>query len=140
MATYQDLLTTATDADAFEALATTMPLRVDPATGAAKELGPPGLYQRLTESPDGEHLLVHRLQRPFSFRVPYQYFARSVEVWSAAGEPERVVADLPVSDEVPRQGVPTGPRQVSWEERAPASLVWTEALDGGRPGRPGRAP
>jgi len=133
MATYQDLLTTATDADAFEALAATVPLRVDPETGAAKELGPPGLYQRLTESPDSEHLLVHRLQRPFSFRVPYQYFARSVEVWSATGEPERVIADLPVSDEVPRQGVPTGPRLVSWEERAPASLVWTEALDGGDP-------
>ena len=136
MATYQDLLTTATDADAFEALATTIPLRVDPETGAAKELGPPGLYQRLTESPDSEHLLVHRLQRPFSFRVPYQYFARSVEVWSATGDPERVVADLPVSDEVPRQGVPTGPRLVSWEERAPASLVWTEALDGGDPVTP----
>jgi dipeptidyl aminopeptidase/acylaminoacyl peptidase len=133
MATYQDLLRTAADADAFEALATTVPLLVEPATGAAKELGPPGLYQRLSDSPDGEHLLVHRLRRPFSFRVPYQYFARSVEVWSAAGEVQRVIAELGVSDEVPRQGVPTGPRQVSWEERAPATLVWTEALDGGDP-------
>jgi dipeptidyl aminopeptidase/acylaminoacyl peptidase len=136
MATYQDLLRTDADADAFEALATTVPLLVEPGTGAAKELGPPGLYQRLSDSPDGEHLLVHRVRRPFSFRVPYQYFTRTVEVWSAAGEVERVVADLPVSDEVPRQGVPTGPRQVSWEERAPASLVWTEALDGGDPVAP----
>jgi len=136
MATYQDLLRTTADADAFEALATTVPLRVEPRTGAAKELGPPGLYQRLADSPDGEHLLVHRLRRPFSFRVPYQYFARSVEVWSAAGDLERVVAELGVSDEVPRQGVPTGPRQVSWEERAPASLAWTEALDGGDPVAP----
>jgi dipeptidyl aminopeptidase/acylaminoacyl peptidase len=136
MATYQDLLSTSADADAFEALATTIPLRVEPTTGAAKELGPPGLYWRLTESPDSEHLLVHRLRRPFSFRVPYQYFARSVEVWSAAGERERVVADLPVNDEVPRQGVPTGPRQVAWQERAPASLIWTEALDGGDPVAP----
>jgi dipeptidyl aminopeptidase/acylaminoacyl peptidase len=136
MATYQDLLRTEADADAFEALATTVPLRVEPRTGAAKELGPPGLYQRLSDSPDGEHLLVHRVRRPFSFRVPYQYFARSVEVWSAAGDLERVVAELGVSDEVPRQGVPTGPRQVSWEERAPASLAWTEALDGGDPVAP----
>jgi dipeptidyl aminopeptidase/acylaminoacyl peptidase len=136
MATYQDLLLAPADADAFEALATTVPLRVEPRTGAAKELGPPGLYQRLADSPDGEHLLVHRLRRPFSFRVPYQYFARSVEVWSAAGDLERVVAELGVSDEVPRQGVPTGPRQVSWEERAPARLVWTEALDGGDPVAP----
>jgi dipeptidyl aminopeptidase/acylaminoacyl peptidase len=136
MATYQDLLLTPADADTFEALATTVPLRVEPRTGAAKELGPPGLYQRLADSPDGEHLLVHRVRRPFSFRVPYPYFARSVEVWSAAGDLERVVAELGVSDEVPRQGVPTGPRQVSWEERAPASLAWTEALDGGDPVAP----
>ena len=47
-----------------------------------------------------------------------------------------VIADLPVSDEVPRKGVPTGPRLVSWEERAPASLVWAEALDGGDPVTP----
>jgi dipeptidyl aminopeptidase/acylaminoacyl peptidase len=133
MATFTDLLRTDADADAFESLATTIPLRVDPESGAATELGPPGLYYHLSESPDGQHLLVYRLQRPFSFRVPFPYFARRVEVWSAGGELERVIADLPVSDEVPRQGVPTGPRMVSWEESVPASLVWTEAQDGGDP-------
>jgi dipeptidyl aminopeptidase/acylaminoacyl peptidase len=136
MATYTDLLSTPADEDAFEALATTVPCRVDPATGARPELGPPGLYQSLNDSPDGTHLLVHRLQRPFSFRVPWLLFARRVELWDAAGTPVAVIADLPVSDEVPRQGVPTGPRLVSWEERAPASLVWTEALDGGDPVTP----
>ena len=136
MATYTDLLRTPADEDTFEALATTVPCRVDPLTGARQELGPPGLYQGLNDSPDGTHLLVHRLQRPFSFRVPWQLFARRAEVWDAAGTPVAVVADLPVSDEVPRQGVPTGPRLVSWEERAPASLVWAEALDGGDPVTP----
>jgi dipeptidyl aminopeptidase/acylaminoacyl peptidase len=133
MATFTDLLRTEADADVFEALATTVPLRVDPDSGAATELGPPGLYYHLSESPDGEHLLVYRLERPFSYRVPFPYFARRVEVWSSAGRLERVIADLPVSDEVPRQGVPTGPRMVSWEESVPASLVWTEAQDGGDP-------
>jgi dipeptidyl aminopeptidase/acylaminoacyl peptidase len=133
MATFQDLLRTAADEDTFEALATTVPLRVDPETGAATTLGPAGLYYNVSDSPDGQHLLVYRLKRPFSFRVPYPYFARTIEVWSAAGEPERIIADLPVSDEVPRQGVPTGPRMVSWEEPVPASLVWAEALDGGDP-------
>ena len=136
MATYTDLLSTPADEDAFEALATTVPCRVDPLTGERRELGPPGMYQGLNDSPDGTHLLVHRLQRPFSFRVPWMLFARRVEVWDAAGAPVTVVADLPVSDEVPRQGVPLGPRLVSWEERAPASLVWAEALDGGDPVRP----
>ncbi len=136
MATFQDLLASAADEDLFETLATTVPQRVDPVTGAASPLGPAGLYQFISESPDGRYLLVYRLQRPFSFRVPYPYFARRVEVWSAAGELVRVIADLPVSDEVPRMGVPTGPRQVSWDERAPARLVWTEALDGGDPVKP----
>jgi dipeptidyl aminopeptidase/acylaminoacyl peptidase len=133
MATFTDLLRTAADADVFDALATTIPLRVDPDSGAAAQLGPPGLYYHLSESPDGNHLLVHRLQRPFSYRVPFPYFARRVELRSASGELERVIADLPVSDEVPRQGVPTGPRMVSFEESVPASLVWTEAQDGGDP-------
>jgi len=133
MPTFQDLLRSPADEDIFQALATTVPLRVDPVTGAAAELGPAGLYQLIHESPDGEHLLVRRLQRPFSYRVPYPYFARRTEVWGAAGGLQRVIADLPVSDEVPRHGVPTGPRGVTWAERQPASLLWTEALDGGDP-------
>ena len=136
MATYTDLLSTPADEDAFEALATTVPCRVDPVTGERSELGPPGLYQGLNDSPDGTHLLVHRIQRPFSFRVPWPLFARRAEVWDATGTLVTVIADLPVSDEVPRQGVPGGPRMVSWEERAPASLVWAEALDGGDPVAP----
>jgi dipeptidyl aminopeptidase/acylaminoacyl peptidase len=133
MATFTDLLRTEADEAAFERLATTVPLRVRPQSGSSLQLGPPGLYYHLIDSPDGSHLLVHRLRRPFSFRVPFPYFARRVEVWSADGELRRVVADLPVSDQVPRQGVPTGPRMVSWAESEPASLVWTEALDGGDP-------
>jgi dipeptidyl aminopeptidase/acylaminoacyl peptidase len=133
MATFQDLLRTEADADLFEQLATTLPLRVDPVTGATAQLGPAGLYYYLSDSPDGQHLLVYRLKRPFSFRVPFGYFARTVEIWTGDGELERIVADLPVSDEVPRQGVPTGPRMVSFEESVPASLVWAEALDGGDP-------
>jgi dipeptidyl aminopeptidase/acylaminoacyl peptidase len=136
MATFQDLLRTAADEDAFEALASTIPVRADPDTGQRAELGPAGLYRHLAESPDGAHLLVHLVQRPFSFRVPFPYFARRIEVWAASGGLERVIDARGVSDEVPRQGVPEGPRQVSWEERAPASLYWVSALDGGDPVAP----
>lgn len=136
MATFQDLLRTDAQADRFEELATTVPVRADPVTGAVTVLGPPGLYRGLSESPDGRYLLVHRLTRPFSFRVSYPYFARRAEIWSAQGGLVKVIAELPVSDEVPRMGVPTGPRQVSWDERSPARVLWTEALDGGDPTRP----
>src|SRR5262249_47569188 len=132
LATYQDLLRTGADEDRFEVLATSVPCRVDPASAERTELGPPGLYYALHDSPDGTHLLVQRLHRPFSFRVPGFWSARSTEVCAAAGG-RAVLADQPVSDEVPRQGVPVGPRLVGWEERAPASLTWVEALDGGDP-------
>jgi dipeptidyl aminopeptidase/acylaminoacyl peptidase len=136
VATYQDLLATPADEDAFEILATSVPCRVDPDTGKIDQLAPAGLYQSVADSPDGRYLLVHRLLRPFSFRVPWFWFARRVEVWDAGGSPLAVVADLPPSEEVPRQGVPTGPRVVGWEESAPAALAWVEALDGGDPVRP----
>jgi dipeptidyl aminopeptidase/acylaminoacyl peptidase len=135
-ATYQDLLRTRADEEAFEALATSVVCRVDPVTGERRELGPPGLYQSVTDSPDGSHLLVHRLQRPFSFRVPWFWFSRRIEVWNAAGGQRTVVAGLPASEEVPRQGVPVGPRLAGWAERSPASLLWAEALDGGDPVSP----
>jgi dipeptidyl aminopeptidase/acylaminoacyl peptidase len=136
LATYQDLLRTPGDEDRFEVLATSIPCRVDPVTGEQAPLGPPGLYYTLHDSPDGTHLLVQRLRRPFSFRVPWVWFARRTEIWAADGSARAVVADQPVSDEVPRQGVPLGPRLVGWEERAPASLAWVEALDGGDPVAP----
>jgi dipeptidyl aminopeptidase/acylaminoacyl peptidase len=135
-ATFTDLLKTAADADAFEALAASVPCRADADTGDRAELGPPALYHSLRESPDGRYLLVQRLQRPFSFRVPWFWFTRRAEVWNSGGEPTALIADLPVSEEVPRQGVPAGPRLVCWQERAPASLAWTEALDGGDPVTP----
>ncbi len=136
LATYQDLLRTHGDEDRFEVLATSIPCRVDPASGERTQLGPPGRYYTLQDSPDGTHLLVQRLRRPFSFRVPWVWFARSTEIWAAGGGVRAVIADQPVSDEVPRQGVPLGPRLIGWEERAPASLTWVEALDGGDPVAP----
>ena len=81
-----------------------------PRPGRPSPLGEPGLFTDAEPSPDGRYLLVERVKAPFSTRVPYFYFARATEVWDAAGRPVATVADLPVSDEIPRQGVPTGPR------------------------------
>jgi hypothetical protein len=49
------------------------------------------------------------------------------------GRKVRTVADLPISDDTPRQGVPKGPRSVQWQPLVDAKLVWVEALDGGDP-------
>jgi dipeptidyl aminopeptidase/acylaminoacyl peptidase len=135
MATFQDLLRTPHDEALFEHYARAQLAVVDPVARTATPLGTPGLYTDVEASPDGRHLLVQRTKRPFSTRVPWFYFARSVEVWDAAGRPVATIAELPVSDEIPRQGVPTGPRAIAWQPLAAARLVWVEALDGGDPTR-----
>jgi dipeptidyl aminopeptidase/acylaminoacyl peptidase len=91
------------------------------------------MYLSAEFSPDERYLLVTKLKKPFSYRVPYFLFARTVEVLDPAGKSVRIVADLPISDEIPRQGVAIGPRAVDWQPLKPATLVWVEALDGGDP-------
>ena len=136
MATFQDLLATPHDEALFEYYATRRLLRVDVERGTTTPVGAPGILLDAVPSPDGSRLLVRQLHRPFSFRVPYYYFTRSVEIWSPDGRPLATVARLPVSDQVPRQGVPTGPRDVQWQMLEPATLGWVEALDGGDPRAP----
>ena len=135
MATFQDLLRTPQDETLFEHYARSQLVLVDASTAAATAVGLPDLYTDADASPDGRYRLVQRLKRPFSTRVPWFYFARVAEVWDAAGKTVATIADLPVSDEIPRQGVATGPRDVAWQPLAPATLVWAEATDGGDPTR-----
>jgi dipeptidyl aminopeptidase/acylaminoacyl peptidase len=133
MGTFQDLLDSEEDERLFEYYATTQLAIVDVASGAVRPIGRPGMVTSARLSPDGRYLLVSRLKRPFSYRVPFNYFARTTEVWDADGNVVATVADLPLSDEVPRHGVPVGPRGITWQEKKPATLLWTEALDGGDP-------
>jgi dipeptidyl aminopeptidase/acylaminoacyl peptidase len=136
MQTFQDLLVTGEDDDRFEAFATARLIGLDPATGAVAPLGEPGLICRFVPSPDGRYLLVERIRPPFSHRVPWTHFPRELTVCDAAGTPVATIADLPVADEVPRQGVPAGPRMVGWQANRDAVLIGFEALDGGDPTRP----
>ena len=84
-------------------------------------------------SPDGEHILVTRLHRPYSYLVPEFRFARDVEVWDKSGQVVYKVTSLPLQENVPIGGVPTGPRDIEWLPNKPATLVWAEALDEGNP-------
>jgi dipeptidyl aminopeptidase/acylaminoacyl peptidase len=104
---------------------------VNATTGAQTPVGTPSVFAMAAASPDGAFILVSRLERPFSHLVPYPDFARKVEVWSSTGKLVRTIADLPSNETVPMMGVPVGPRDCAWNPAEPATLVWTEALDGG---------
>jgi len=131
--TYQDLLRTPYDEDLFEYYATAQLAIVDTKTGSTKKIGKPGLYTEASFSPNEQYLLVTRLERPFSYRVPYSRFTRTNEVWDKNGASVRVIAKFPVTDDVPTQGVPTGPRSITWYPLAHSMLLWVEALDDGNP-------
>jgi len=131
--TYQDLLTSAHDEALFEYYGTSLLAIVDAATGARRPVGAAGLYERAEMSPNGEYVLVTRLKRPFSRLVPAEDFAKDVEIWNRRGDVVRRIADLPIADSVPNNGVLPGPREYRWHAAEPATLVWAEALDEGDP-------
>jgi dipeptidyl aminopeptidase/acylaminoacyl peptidase len=133
VATYEDLLRSSRDEDLFAYYGASQVVRLDLATGKRTSVGSPGLHESVEPSPDGKYLLVARLKRPFSYRVPYQAFPHTLEVWDEAGKVVRTVADLPLADQTPRQGVPKGARRMEWQPMEEASLFWVEALDGGDP-------
>ncbi len=130
--TYQDLLKSAHDDQLFEHWFTSQLARVT-CDGKVTEIGAPGIYSSAEPSPDGRFLLVDRVHGPWSHAVPFGDFAHSIEVWSVDGTKLVTIADLPVADATPIEGVPTGPRSVDWQPLADATLVWREALDEGDP-------
>jgi dipeptidyl aminopeptidase/acylaminoacyl peptidase len=131
--THQDLLKTPYDETLFDYYATSQIVRMDVASGQSQKIGSLGIHLFVHASPDGNFLLVHKIKKPYSYSVPYYDFAHSVEIWDKNGELVHLLADLPLADEVPLQGVPLGPREVDWQPLKPATAVWVEALDGGNP-------
>lgn len=130
----RDTLTGPHDEQLFDYYGSAALALVDGADGSVATLGRPGLYTDLSTSPDGRHLLVTRLKRPYSYVTTYARFPHDVEVWTLNGgklASTQRVASLPLAERVPVHGVPTGPRELSWRQNEPATLVWAEALDGG---------
>lgn len=133
--TYEDLLADAHDEALFDYYATARIALVDARDGSVRRSAARGLYTRVSPSPDGRYLLAERVHPPFSYLFPYERFPRASEVLDYGGRRVATVADLPLADRLPAEGVPTGPREIGWEAGAAATLVWAEALDGGDPRR-----
>jgi dipeptidyl aminopeptidase/acylaminoacyl peptidase len=132
--TYQDLLTNPYDEALFAYFMDSQLMRIS-LDGSATPIGKPGMIKSMSLSPDGSHLLVEIIQKPFSYLVPGDRFPYSVEIWKSTGESVKTLAQIPL-DEVRPTGFDatvTGPRNVSWRADHPATLYWAEAQDGGDP-------
>lgn len=130
--TYQDLLQNEGDAARFEGHATAQLAIVD-GNGVVRRIGDPDRFESARPSPDGTQVLTIRLERPYSYLVPWDYFPRRMERRDLEGRVVQTVAALPLQESVPIGGVPTGPRAMQWIPGEPATLAWFEALDGGDP-------
>jgi len=126
----RDTLNSKHDEDLFEYYATSQVAILDAANGTATPVGKPAIVTTLVSSPDGQHLLVTSIVKPYSYVTTYPNFAHDVEVWSTSGVVTKI-ASLPVADRVPIAGVATGPRDFDWRSTEPATLLWAEALDKG---------
>ncbi len=127
----RDTLTSKHDEDLFDYYAATQVAFVDAQTGAITPVGGPAVYTEVDPAPDGQHLRVDSIRKPYSYVTTFDRFAHDVAVWDRDAKAPHVLASLPVADRVPVQGVPTGPREFEWRSTEPATLVWAEALDGG---------
>ena len=130
--TFQDLLRSPNDEKLFEYYATSQLALID-VDGKVREIGGPAIFDDAQISPDGKYILTARIQRPFSYLFPSFRFPKKVEVWDLNGKAVYTVANIPLQDSLPIQGVQTGPRGYGWIPTEAATLMWAEALDGGDP-------
>jgi dipeptidyl aminopeptidase/acylaminoacyl peptidase len=130
-ATYEDMIKTLHDEALFEYYFTSQLAAINVASGSRTLIGRPAIFENVTPSPSGEYLLVAKIKRPFSHLIPMNGFPEDVEVWTRKGELARKIADVPSREGVSLTGVQVGPRGYRWRADQPATVLWTEALDGG---------
>jgi dipeptidyl aminopeptidase/acylaminoacyl peptidase len=80
-------------------------------------------------------VMVSEIQKPYSYLVPYYRFPYVNTIYDKSGKLVKEVGSFPLVEEMPKgfDAVRLGPRDMSWRKDKPATLYWTEALDGGDP-------
>lgn len=130
--TFQDLLKSPNDEKLFDYFATSQLALVD-VNGKVRKIGQPTIFSIAQFSPDGKYIYVSRIRRPYSYLVPSSRFPKTAEIWDANGRVVQKLQESPLVDNLPSQGVQTGPRSTGWIPTEPSTLLWAEALDGGDP-------
>lgn len=132
--TYQDLLTSPHDEDLFAHYFTRQWVIVG-LDGTETPVGAPGLTMSLAPSPDGRWFIAETVQRPFSYQVTWDRFPSRTALWDRQGREVRLLRNVTQveTQSIARGAVTPGARSWRWRGDAPATLLWTEALDNGDP-------
>ena len=83
--------------------------------GDPRAIGEPGMYESLSVSPDGRHVLATRIERPFSYITSYRGFPRATVVLDQDGS-DRELDYRPLTEGGGRGGGngEGGPRAFAW--------------------------
>ncbi len=132
--TYQDLLKNPNDEQNFEQLALSDIKKVT-MDGNSSDWLPTAMYTNMSFSPNGEYVMVSKIERPFSYLVTYRRFPSKTDIYDKNGSLVQNVMDVPLTEVLPKgfMAVREGRRSMQWRDDQPATLVWAEALDGGDP-------
>ncbi|MCO6498477.1 MAG: prolyl oligopeptidase family serine peptidase [Chitinophagaceae bacterium] len=132
--TYQYLLQNPFDEKLMDFYLTS-DLKIIGLDGSSKSVYKPSIFKTIDYSPDGNYILVETIQRPYSYLVPIYNFPYNTTVLDKDGNVVKELNQTPLGDKTPIafDAVPAGPRSYQWRKGAPATIVWTEALDEGNP-------
>ncbi|GAB4093276.1 alpha/beta hydrolase family protein [Flaviaesturariibacter terrae] len=130
-ATFQDLIKTPYDEDAFQFYSTAQ--LVQWKGGVETKVGAPAMYLGFSLSPDRQYLMMRTIRKPFSYLVTAGGFPSTVSITDRSGKLLKVLAELPSSE-----GTPSGydntqnvPRAFDWRDDEPATITWAMPLDSG---------
>jgi dienelactone hydrolase len=111
------------------------------------------MIRSVRPSPDGNYFIVTSIHRPFSYLYPATQFPSEMDVWDRTGKILHHLASTPLGGggrggpgpgpdpnagaDDPQATSPNGMRTANWRMNEPATLLWAEAIGGGRGGRGG---
>ncbi len=131
--TYQNLLKDKYDEKLFDYYFPSQLMLVNTEKGTSKKIGKPAIYNNIDISPDNKYLQIEKIEKPYSYDVPYYYFPKNIEIIDLKGKLIHTLYKRPLQDQIPIGGTYIGPRRFHWQPLKDASLIYVEALDEGDP-------
>ena len=99
--TYRYLLESPHDMKLLEHLVTGQLATVNVADGSVMAVGNPRMIRSVAAAPDGKHVRVSTVKKPFSYYFPFTRFGTLDEVWGTDGKNFVVLADKNLQEKLP---------------------------------------
>ena len=124
--TYASLMQTPLEKARLEYFATGQLSRID-LKGGVKAVGAPAMIDSVSVAPDGKHLRVTVMQKPFSYLVPVSSFGTQEQLWSTDGKLVAVLARHPLREGENPDDAAAGGRPGAAADTGKRAFAWTSA-------------